>query len=172
MSLELVGLLKLHLTHYSPVLLFCTSWEHQKTFRFSNVCRGYRKATPGCNGWTMHVILWVFRASDLLISSEHLLIKGNMIFIWWTIKGLEWCWTKDLTGCIQQIMSCSESTIPKLKLYSNLLIPYEFACLLLVCFASHVIIFGSSEQANVVSEGCVEKFHKIIHKTVVMESFF
>ena len=38
------------LTHYSPVLLFNTPWKHQKTFRFSDVFRGYRKVTPGCNG--------------------------------------------------------------------------------------------------------------------------
>ena len=43
-------LLKTTLPHYSPVLLFYTPWKHQKTFRFSNVFRGYRKATPGCNG--------------------------------------------------------------------------------------------------------------------------
>ena len=39
----------LYLTHYSLVLLFYTPWKHQKTFRFS-VFRGYKKATPGCNG--------------------------------------------------------------------------------------------------------------------------
>ena len=38
------------LTHYSPVLLFYTPWKHQKTFRFSGVFRGYRKATPVCYG--------------------------------------------------------------------------------------------------------------------------
>ena len=37
------------LTHHSPVLLFCTPWKHQKTFRFY-VFRRYRKATLGCNG--------------------------------------------------------------------------------------------------------------------------
>ena len=36
------------LTHSNPVLLFYT--PYQKTFRFSSVFRGYRKATPGCNG--------------------------------------------------------------------------------------------------------------------------
>ena len=30
-------------------MLFYTPWKHQKTFR-SNLNRGYRKATPGCNG--------------------------------------------------------------------------------------------------------------------------
>ena len=38
------------LTHYSPVLLFYTPWKYQKTERFSDVFRGYRKATPSCNG--------------------------------------------------------------------------------------------------------------------------
>ena len=38
------------LIHYSLVLLFYTPWKLQKTFRFSDVFRGYRKATPGCNG--------------------------------------------------------------------------------------------------------------------------
>ena len=38
------------LTHYSPVLVFYTPWKHQKIFRFSDIFRGYRKATPGCNG--------------------------------------------------------------------------------------------------------------------------
>ena len=38
------------LTHYSPVLLFCTSWKYQKTERFSVVFMRYRKAPPGCNG--------------------------------------------------------------------------------------------------------------------------
>ena len=38
------------LTHYCPVLVFYTPWKHQKTFRFSDVFRGYRKATPSCNG--------------------------------------------------------------------------------------------------------------------------
>ena len=37
------------LTHYSPVLLFYTPWKYQKIFRFSDVFRRYRKATPSCN---------------------------------------------------------------------------------------------------------------------------
>ena len=40
-----------YLTHYSPVLLFYTHWKDQKTSRFSDVFRGYRKATPGRNGF-------------------------------------------------------------------------------------------------------------------------
>ena len=44
------------LTHYSPVLLFHTPWKYQKTFRFPDVFRGYRRATPGCNGLKLHKI--------------------------------------------------------------------------------------------------------------------
>ena len=32
------------------MLLSYTPWKHQKTFRFSDIFRGYRKATLGCNG--------------------------------------------------------------------------------------------------------------------------
>ena len=42
--------IKPRLTHYSPVLLFYTPWNHQKTQRFSDDFKGYRKATPDCNG--------------------------------------------------------------------------------------------------------------------------
>ena len=38
----------LNLTHSNPVLLFYTPWKYQKTF--SDVFRGYGKATSGCNG--------------------------------------------------------------------------------------------------------------------------
>ena len=40
----------LGLIHCSSLLLFYTPWIHQKTWRFSNVFRGYKKETPGCNG--------------------------------------------------------------------------------------------------------------------------
>ena len=39
------------------MLLFYTLWKHQKTFRFSDVFRGYRKAAPGCNGLSKTGIL-------------------------------------------------------------------------------------------------------------------
>ena len=45
------------LTHYSPVLLFYTPWKHQKTFRFSDVFRGCRKATAGCNSLTHFIVV-------------------------------------------------------------------------------------------------------------------
>ena len=50
------------LTQYSPVLLFYTPWKHQKTFRFSDVFRGYKKATPGCNG--LRSLLWQYWNSE------------------------------------------------------------------------------------------------------------
>ena len=39
------------------MLLFYTHWKHQKTIRFSDVFRGYKKATPGCNGLILEVKL-------------------------------------------------------------------------------------------------------------------
>ena len=112
------------LTHYGPVLLFCTPWKHQKTLRFfsnyfkeslstntlsqvfiswialpnimrtiflatwmvnplvsdcpfSDVFRGYRKATLGCNGlsyfWecypNMHIPPLVEYAVNVLVLS-------------------------------------------------------------------------------------------------------
>ena len=61
-SLYIIGMQLCSLTHYSPVLLFYTPWKHQKTFRFSDVFRGYRKAIPVCNGLNNSVffvrILW------------------------------------------------------------------------------------------------------------------
>ena len=39
-----------YLTDCSPLLLFYTPWKHQKIFRLSDIFRGYRKGTPGCNG--------------------------------------------------------------------------------------------------------------------------
>ena len=41
------------LTHYSPVLLIYIPWKHQKTFRFPDVFRRYRKVTRDCNGLTI-----------------------------------------------------------------------------------------------------------------------
>ena len=50
------------LTHYSPMMLFHTAWKYQKTFRFSDVFRGHRKATSGCNGLRTssinRILLW------------------------------------------------------------------------------------------------------------------
>ena len=37
----------IHLTHFSPVLHCYTPWKHQKTFRLSDVFRGYSNLTLG-----------------------------------------------------------------------------------------------------------------------------
>ena len=53
-----------YLTHYRSVLLFYIPSKHQETFRFPDVFRGYRKATPGCNGLNkpgLQVILNLFQ---------------------------------------------------------------------------------------------------------------
>ena len=51
-------------------IAFLYPWKHQKTFMFSDVFRGYRKATPGCNGLIMQPIriesystLWYYKSS-------------------------------------------------------------------------------------------------------------
>lgn len=49
MIMAVVQVLIKVLTHCSPVLLFHTSCK-QKTFSLNDVFRGYRKATPSCNG--------------------------------------------------------------------------------------------------------------------------
>ena len=54
----------MHLTNFSPVLLFCTPWKHQKTFRFSDVFRGYRKATLACNGLRKYSEMFVIVISQ------------------------------------------------------------------------------------------------------------
>ena len=38
------------LTHLFRIHPFCTSWKHQKTVRFSDVFREYRKGALGKNG--------------------------------------------------------------------------------------------------------------------------
>ena len=48
------------LLHYSPVLLFYNPLKHLKNFRFSEVFRGYRKATPGLNGLRCNQYLFVY----------------------------------------------------------------------------------------------------------------
>ena len=44
-------------------------------------------------------------------------------------------------GCVQQVIKCTELTIGTLELSRNLLVTHVFACQVLVCFVSHVIIF-------------------------------
>ena len=60
-----------NLTHYRPVLLFYTPWKYQKTVRFFDVFRGYRKATLGCNGLSE------------LINFISLEIFRKALFLWW-----------------------------------------------------------------------------------------
>ena len=45
-----IVVVSLLLTQILPGVAFYTPWKHQKTWRFSDIFRGYRKATPGCNG--------------------------------------------------------------------------------------------------------------------------
>ena len=47
----------------------------------------------------------------------------------------------DLMGCNQQAMPCSELTIARTGLSSNLSVPHAFPCWLLAFFVTHVIIF-------------------------------
>ena len=52
------------------LLLFYTPWKHKKTFRFSDVFRGYRKATPGYNGLIKDFRACVGNSWPYLLSSE------------------------------------------------------------------------------------------------------
>ena len=77
------------------MLLFYNPWKHHKTFRFSDVFRGYRKATPGCNGLRKktvqcHLVFilqpWMFSlvlfSHDLTINqSQKLLINNISIYV-------------------------------------------------------------------------------------------
>ena len=76
------------LTHYSPVLLFYNPWKHQKIFRFSDVFRGYRKTTPGCNGLRCLVgvkanMTWTTKNNFLSLFSQ----KNLKPVLFWNIKG-------------------------------------------------------------------------------------
>ena len=56
------------LAHYSPVLLFYTPL---KQVRFSDVFRGYRKATLGCNGLTNKTSVLACECEEICIQSKH-----------------------------------------------------------------------------------------------------
>ena len=43
-------ILSFFLTHFFPMHLFSTPWKHQKTLRFSDFFRGWRKGALGTNG--------------------------------------------------------------------------------------------------------------------------
>ena len=56
------------------MLLFYTPWKHQKSFRFLNIFRGYRKATTDSNGLNGHVAF--FYCTELLIFYAHFLCSS------------------------------------------------------------------------------------------------
>ena len=66
------------------MLLFYTPWKHQKTFRFSDVFRGYRKATPGCN----RLIITGLKA---LFTSSWLESQERVCQIVWNLLVLKFC---------------------------------------------------------------------------------
>ena len=73
-------------------------------------------------------------------------------------------------GWIQLAILFSVLTITRLELPSNLLVPYVFACWVLVLsWKLYTYFFGIGEWANAASVTCPEKFDKIIWKTVMME---
>ena len=49
--------------------------------------------------------------------------------------------------CMQQALSCLEVTVVRLELSSDLLVPRAFACRVLVCLVSHVIIFRECRKS-------------------------
>lgn len=59
----------------------------------------------------------------------------------------------------------------KSKARTNILAPRAFACVVLGCLISQVIMFGSDERVSGGSFCCSSKFYKIIQKTVAMEYF-
>ena len=71
-SIQICHIFRKCLTHYCQGLLPYTIWKHQKTlrFRFSDVFKGYRKATLGCNG------LSYFSLLNLLLTFQYQL--------WWS----------------------------------------------------------------------------------------
>ena len=82
-------------THYSPVLLFYTPWKHQKTFRFSDVFKGCRKLTPGCNELTS--IIDVSRDSRYSVQS---ILKTVNIFNLINLgKNFDSCFNSQVTSC-------------------------------------------------------------------------
>ena len=75
-------------------------------------------------------------------------------------------------GFTQKAMSCSELTIARLELSNNLLLPPAFACLVLVCFVSHVTIFFLTVANKLMqSVRAFLKSNKKPFKKMVMEYF-
>ena len=61
-----------NLTHSFPMHPFCTPWKHQKTFRFSDVFRGYRKGALGTNKL---IIITTIKLSG--VKADNYLFKVN-----------------------------------------------------------------------------------------------
>ena len=83
-SVDLIIFVRIYLTHYSPVLLSYAPWKHQKTFRLSDVSRGYRKATLGCNGSTFYHFIVIYYSTDFKVHPipERFFLKEPVKF-WW-----------------------------------------------------------------------------------------
>ena len=82
------------------MLLFYTSWKHQKTQRFSYVFRGYRKETLGCNGSCQPLknLLTVFH------KNKHINFGGNV-----KTGKIVWKWRVEQKFC-QGIGECKPTS--------------------------------------------------------------
>ena len=66
------------LIHSFPMHRFSTSWKHQKTVRFSDVFKGWRKGALGTSGLKCHL-----RILCLVVFPEIiLLVRANQNLIW------------------------------------------------------------------------------------------
>ena len=61
----------LSLTYYNRVLLFYTPSKHQKTYRFFNVFRGYRKGTSGCNALMLNFVMVKVTWTNSITKNNH-----------------------------------------------------------------------------------------------------
>ena len=93
------------LTHYSPVLLFYTPWKHQKTFRFSDVFRGYKKVTLGCNGLIMK-----FLPDNNFISKSCNYHRVIDVKIWQFIFNINMCLKIRIMNSIEGRLKKSKTT--------------------------------------------------------------
>ena len=95
------------LTHYSPVLLFYTPGK-QKTFRFSGVFRGYRKATLGCNGLKYRVSIGHHFLCKNSLNRFHLLNKPLQYLTRISFRTL-------ISSCIRLLVQIKKILRKKLK---------------------------------------------------------
>ena len=65
------------LTHSFPMQPLSTSWKHQKTVRFSDVFRGYKKGTFGTNGFKQerYFIKWLLLRGSFF---SFLIVQGDL----------------------------------------------------------------------------------------------